>query len=407
MRAFLTGTAATIAALALAAACGGPSSDDGPASFGGSSSGGSSSGSSGKSFGGSGAVSTGGGSGAFNFPDAGGGSAGSLSGDACAASSYEGEVIPVDMFIIFDQSGSMNDNIGSGTRWEVIKGALIQFVNSAQSAGMGFGIGYFPIQIQCAAGVPGCNCPLGICIPPTQSSCNANDYARPDVPIELLPQVAPKIVTSLNGHGPNGGTPTWPAMQGAMQYALQYAVQNVGRKTVVVLATDGAPNDCNSNVGNVSQVAAAGFGNNPQLLTFVIGIGNTGNLNQIAQAGGTGQALIVTDAANSGQQFLDAMNKIRGQALSCEFGIPTPKPGEKLNLSEVNVRFTPGGAPSGDIIYHVDNVGACDPNLGGWYYDDPQNPQRILLCPASCSRVTSNAGRIDVELGCKTEIIPH
>jgi hypothetical protein len=399
MRAFLVSVAATIAALGLGSACGGSGSDEN-SGFGGGPSGGSSSG--GTPSGGSGQI-VGGTSGGFGIGGANSGGTGQLGDAACAASSYEGEIIPLDMFIMYDQSGSMNEQTPNGTVWDVIKGALIQFVQSPQSAGIGVGIGYFPLVTNCTPNTPGCTCIFGIC--PPQSSCNATEYARPDVPIEVLPQVEPKIVASLNAHGPNGGTPTYPAIQGAMQYALQYAVANVGRKTIVVLATDGAPNDCNSNVQNVSSVAAAGFANNPQLLTFVVGIGNTGNLNQIAQAGGTNQALIVSTSANAGQEFLDAMNRIRGQALSCEFGIPTPRPGETLNPNQVNVRFTPGGA-AGEIIFKVDNAGACDPNLGGWYYDDPAAPQRILLCPASCNRVTATPGRIDVELGCSTVTIP-
>ncbi|MND04728.1 hypothetical protein D3C83_251350 [compost metagenome] len=40
---------------------------------------------------------------------------------------------------------------------------------------------------------------------------------------------------------------------------------------------------------------------------------------------------------------------------------------------------------------------------GGWYYDDPAAPSRILLCPSSCDAVNDGSGgRVDIALGCET-----
>jgi len=375
-------------------------------------------GSSGQSDGGTGAISLTGGSSSGGSGNGGsginidGGSSGgsSSSGDACAGSSYEGEQKPLDMFIMFDQSGSMGSDCCNGsTRWDAIKGALIEFVQTPQSDGIGIGIQYFPLdapQVDCAANPndPGCECfglcPgfLCFCINNGGGSCVVSDYATPDVPIQLLPGVSAAMVSSLNAHGPNGGTPTYPALQGAMQYAVPYAAQNPGRKTIVVLATDGDPNDCNSNVGNVSQVAAAGLANNPSVQTYVIGVGSIANLDTIAQAGGTGQALVV-DNANAGQQFLAAMNQIRGMALSCEFTIPLPD-NQPANYNEVNVKH------NGDLVYKVGSEAECDPTRGGWYYDDPSAPQYIRLCPVTCDTVTTAQGRVDIELHCPTVPLP-
>ena len=141
------------------------------------------------------------------------------------------------MYIMFDQSGSMNEAVTGGSKWNVIKGALISFVQNTASTDIGVGIGYFPFS------GGGGTCFLGICLGGS-SSCNVADYATPSVAIGLLPPVAPAIVTSLNAHGPGGGTPTLPALQGAVQYAAAYQIAHPLRKTIVVLATDGDPNDC-------------------------------------------------------------------------------------------------------------------------------------------------------------------
>ena len=403
MRTWSSIICAAPAALLLAIAC--SSSDDGTTSGSGSgASGGSAGGNaggSGQRGGGGGGGQVGGSAGVINIGTDGGGVGEAGTADACAAASYQGEQIPLDMLIMFDQSGSMDEHAGNTTKWEAIKAALVDFVRSAESAGIGVGLSYFPLRVSCTPNNPDCDCPNGVCDPQEiASNCNANDYAVADVPIGLLPGVAQKIADSLTNHSPQGGTPTHPALEGAIQTARAHAAANPGRKTIVVLATDGAPNDCSSSVDNVAQVASTGVAQNPSIQTFVIGVGNTGNLNQIAQAGGTTTALIVSSTASAGQQFLDAMNRIRGQALGCEFTIPLPGAGQSVNLNQVNVRFTPPGAPSGAYILKVPDAAACNPNTGGWYYDNPTNPTQIRACPKSCELLKGGGGKVRIEVGC-------
>src|ERR1043165_3485162 len=65
-------------------------------------------------------------------------------GCRCAGSSVEPKKVPLDMYILFDQSASMNENAGNGTKWTVITGALTSFAQNMASAGIGMGLGYFP-----------------------------------------------------------------------------------------------------------------------------------------------------------------------------------------------------------------------------------------------------------------------
>jgi hypothetical protein len=217
------------------------------------------------------------------------------------------------------------------------------------------------------------------------------------VAIEPLPGVAQKIKDSLGRHMAAGGTPTLPAMEGAVQYATNWAQGHPDHKTIIVLATDGAPNDCNSNVQAVSDVAARAYAANPSIQTFVIGVGDTGNLNAIAQAGGTNMAYVV-GAQNATQAFLDAMNQIRGISLACDYAIPLPQ-GRPPNFSQVNFYYTPTSGPEG-LIYKVGDVSQCDPMKGGWYYDNPTNPTQIRACPASCEQLKSGGGKVRIEVGC-------
>lgn len=331
------------------------------------------------------------------------------------------ELAPADVYVMMDKSGSMNQG---PQPWDAVKNALIQFVQSPESAGMWIGIQYFPLGVSnsgCTSSDPTCACiPFtNICWRLSGASCNVSDYAKPDVPIQLLPGAAQAMIDSLNRNNPSGGTPTHPALQGAMQYAMQHASTNGGRKTTVVLATDGAPNDCSSTADNVAQVAATGLANNPSIQTFVVGIGNIANLNLIAQAGGTGQALIV-DPANAGQQFLAAMNQIRGTItqtvtrtitrtevvpLECEWVMPAPQEGQEQDPQKVNVRFTSGGTQQS--LGMVPDQAACATHQNGWYYDQPTDPTKIIACPDACDAIkAATDARIDILVGCQTTIAP-
>jgi hypothetical protein len=346
--------------------------------------------------------------------------------------------LPFDMYVMYDQSRSMNDETPTGTKWTDVEAALIGFMNDPSSEGIGVGIGYFPFvdpaaPITCCESA-GCFLPIscggfGPCvelIPGLAGYCEGADaclpdlYSTPDVPIEPITPVVPRITASLAAHGPSGGTPTAPALQGALNYTIPWATANPDRKTIVVLATDGNPSGCAGNgVQDVANVAASGVNSTPSVQTFVIGVGSSlTSLNAIAAAGGTGQAFIV-DAANGDptQQFLDALNMIRDSVtmtetreeiqtmpVPCEWVIPESPEGETFDENKVNVDFTAGGN-SAQRVGYVESESDCAHVDGGWYYDDASNPEVVLVCPETCNVIqASSDARVDIVFGCETEI---
>src|SRR6185436_3893123 len=50
------------------------------------------------------------------------------SGGGCAGTSSKAEQIPLDMYIMLDQSGSMSGLVPGGTRWTAVTQALATFV---------------------------------------------------------------------------------------------------------------------------------------------------------------------------------------------------------------------------------------------------------------------------------------
>ncbi len=269
----------------------------------------------------------------------------------------------------------------------------------------------------CGQGLGTCQAfdPTSICI--HTSSCSAAAYAAPAAEIAVLPGAAAGIRRAIDAQMPNGDTPTAPALDGAIQHAQAWADAHADHKVVVLLATDGLPTECIADPGTdptgideVAGIAAAGLAGSPSIATFVIGVfaptdmGAGANLDAIAVAGGSDSAFIVDTSLNVEQEFLAALDAIRGTRLPCEFQIPEPEAGKTLDYQQVNVRFTAGG--SEQTLYYWDDKSACDATDGGWYYDvDPTQgkPTKIIACPKSCEALQgASDGTVEIVLGCTT-----
>jgi hypothetical protein len=310
-------------------------------------------------------------------------------GMACATQSAKAELAPLDLLILVDTSASM-DYQG---KWMSVKSAMKSFVVNPAVAGLGLGLQYFPLTLQ----------------------CNVDAYASPAVPIQVLPLGADDVAHSLSTKQMSGGTPTVPALEGAYVYLKKWATDNPTHKVALVMASDGTPDDsciAASSMGlpnslpNAVLTAQMAFTSDPPISTFVIGVGTeTMALDQIATAGG-GKAIFVDTNTDVTGAFLAALQDIRGNALSCQFAIPDAN-GQAFDFDHVNVLYTPSDMAASNPLVYVDSSANCGMAPGaGWYYDDPNNPQKVVLCADACQTVTaSSTGRIDVVFGCKT-IIP-
>jgi hypothetical protein len=243
-------------------------------------------------------------------------------------------------------------------------------------------------------------------------SCITADYATPDVEIAPLPGVGSAITASLAAHGPSTGTPTGPALQAAVDHAKAWATTHPGHVVIAVLATDGEPDEClPKDQAGIAAIAAAALAGTPSIKTFAIGTfaqadipSGPNLLDAIAAAGGTGKAFNINTTQNVNQAFLDALNKIRGTALGCQYTIPVPEAGT-ADFTKLNVRYTPGSGAPVDIGNVADKA-HCPATGNAWYYDNNIAPTQIELCASTCATVSADAkGKIDILLGCKTQPI--
>jgi hypothetical protein len=265
-----------------------------------------------------------------------------------------------------------------------------------------------PVGIRCAFGFDRCVRLLGYCH--GRDSCDNAAYAMPAIEVAPLPGAAQPIIASMAAHTPDGLTPTLAALGGGFDYARARAMADPTQRVVLLLATDGFPTECSANPDDLTPIqtlVSSQATGTPPISTFVIGVFSpaeqaaaTTNLNSIAKAGGTGSAFIINTSQNVQQAFLEALNKIRGTLLTCEFKLPQPEGGQ-LDPQLVNVRYTSNAGQS-TLLGNVPG-GACDPNKGGWHYDNDQAPTKIQLCDSTCSAIQADqGGSVKILLGCKT-----
>lgn len=306
------------------------------------------------------------------------GSGGQGGAEECLVESAEGERKELDILVVLDRSGSM-----AGSLWTGSVDALTQFFEDPASEGIRAAISFFPPD-----GAP--------------DACDPGAYSPPAVPETVLPVDAGVLVTAMGATGPAGdATPVYGALYGSLQWATLHQDANPDRVVVVVFASDGDPTQCNTSIPAISQIASTAYAYNG-LRTYVVAIqgATVANLDQIAAAGGTTQALDITNDITLFQQKMEA---IRGEVLGCEFDIPPPS-GEEFDPLKLNVEYSPDGVVPPETLPQVPSSADCsgDP---GWYYDVPATPTKIILCPASCQAVQSNPSAVvTFAFGCPTVI---
>jgi hypothetical protein len=231
-------------------------------------------------------------------------------GTQCIPFQTSARPAPLDLFVLMDSSGSMQQETAAGLpKIDAVSEALRGFVRADESDGLGVALTFFPIidesvprycdrdsecgipdacfepdiclanpEIRCRTGAdcpggsaclalgrcagaedafcyPGFNeeCPEGSrCVDfgecRNRSSCEVDRYAQPPVEIGTLPGRSSALISAAQALVPKGFTPTRPALEGTLRRAERRAEANPGHKVVVLLATDGFPTDCDPTI---------------------------------------------------------------------------------------------------------------------------------------------------------------
>jgi hypothetical protein len=359
-----------------------------------------------------------------------GGSGGSDGGSpppdaACGADIQQAMLVPVNMFVMFDRSGSMNDEADETTgasRWDLASAALTMFFQDPTASGLGVALRFFPHDspaVGCTGGDNGV-CDAAACSQPLVPLMAPATIALPTLSAEAAPtdMHEESLVTAIMSSAPapsgmgggmmSGGTPIFAALDGALRWATAYQTAHPypAQQTVVVFVTDGEPNGCEDDFDLISDLAAQAFAS-AGVTTYTIGLtgSNEADMEQVAQAG-NGDSFFVDDGPTAAQDLVAALQAIQGAALDCDFAIPTPTDGGMADPGQVNVQYTSmmGGAPVS--FTRVGSAADCGVSQS-WYYDDPAAPTRIHLCPDVCDTVRANpTAGISIAIGCATIVEP-
>jgi hypothetical protein len=357
--------------------------------------------------GGSGA-STSGPAGPGGFSGSGGGATvgtGVGGGDDCAETSSEAEsdVLPADIIIAVDNSGSMSAEAG------YVQGSMVDFVNAI----VGSGIDAHVVLI--SADSSGSN---GICVPaPVGSGSCPND--------ENLPSYRHVVQTVGSTNALQLILDTYPQWQSSLRAQATKTIAvvsdddsalNAASFTNQLLALDpsfqGFKFDAIVAPYNLSPFAC--FNCSPPNCAACdpcCGADSGFCMPLPADEGKVYKQLVSQTMGVIGNLclqnflpvFLDmATAVVSGSQVACVYDIPTPSMGE-IDYGKVNVAFKPNpNAPEQPIYYVPGGAADCDA-AGGWYYDDPNDPSQILLCPATCNAVQlGEGGAITVKFGCQT-----
>lgn len=319
---------------------------------------------------------------------------------ACGAVSSEAvaQLQPADIIIAVDTSGSMDEEIAQ------VQANLNNFATLITNSGI-------DVHVTLIADAT-------ICIPAPLGSgaCNGMD--------EKLPNYRHVVQTVASTDALQLILSTYPQWKGTLRPGATKTLAVVSDDesdmgaaafTSQLLALDpptfqGFKFDAIVVLNDPGQFACFGFGSCPNVVCCAMDgpacvslAASQGDVYKalVAQTGGVQGELCLQDFNPVFQDM--AQSVIKDAKLACDYAIPPPPEGQVFDPTKVNVAYTPGGQGMPQQILNVQGgLNACGPN-GGWYYDDPASPKKVIMCPATCGVLQSDmGGKVEVLFGCDT-----
>ncbi len=324
---------------------------------------------------------------------------------ACSTTTVETRRVPVNLLVVLDRSGSMNNAPASPTRWASAVSALEGLLGGLDDD-IRVGLTFFPSI--------------------TGASDQPASYATPVAAIEPLGDNRARLVSALRAARPQGETPMVCAMRGAVQAFRAFPRDGTRH---VVLITDGQPtSECAMDVlcnpptfatstacaqrteslftDAVRSLVTLATHETPPIHTYVAGTSEASDafLSDLAVAGGTARSehcLATTPTSchyslSTGTFEADlarALEDIRVRSLSCEFEVQADP--TRVDPARVNVNFSGSSSPTPVLIPR--DVTRRD----GWDYS--HGMRSVVLYGPACERVRSDhRARVQILFGCPT-----
>lgn len=271
------------------------------------------------------------------------------------------------MVLLVDQSGSMTQGFGDGTRWTVTRDVLVADgtgIVAQFESGIRFGL---TLYTSVNGNLDGEVCPMLVEVPPALDNFTA-------------------IQGTFDMSAPAEDTPTGESL--AAVTAELDALEVAGRK-YIVLATDGEPDTCaepDPQNGQDESVAAAEAAYAAGIETFVISVGDEvsdAHLQDLANAGagvGAGDPDAPFYKALDEAALVTAFEEILAGVRSCELDLDTPV-----------------DDPAGCTVFvNGSPVALDDPN--GWQLNDPTEAE---LVGDACETLQQGTSSVSMECACE------
>lgn len=302
-------------------------------------------------------------------------------------------VVPT-IWLVLDGSGSMLDPLGDKSRFDALKEALMDPVAGVVKSlehdvkwGMvmydGPGVGVLPLAdggIAMFSSPPATTCPRLVTVEPKKDNFNDINAMYPPDPLGGSTPTD-KALEAVVAHLPNGG-------QGPQ---LDTMIQ----PTIVVLATDGAPNDfCSMSFLPLdvrpNVISAVKKLKDANIKTYVISLAGddqmlTQHLIQVAQAGGTGKAPFIP---MNKTQLVQTFKDIVGPEVACDIVLTGKvKPGKEcMGMIEINNKILPCGSDDGWKLKDESTITITGPACEQYKKD----PAAVLHADFPCDIFTLN-----------------
>jgi hypothetical protein len=271
------------------------------------------------------------------------------------------------LVLLVDQSGSMNEDFGGDTRWNVISDVLID-----PQAGI---VQQFDDSIR-----------FGLTL---YTSIDGNMGGECPMLIEVDPAISnfPAIESTLGPAVPIQETPTGESLD--LVWQKLEALDVPGRK-YIVLATDGEPDTCaepNPSNGQDESVAAAQASFAAGIEVHIISVGSDVSAQHLQDMANAGQGVQAGDPDAPYYQALDqaalveAFEQILAGVRSCQLDLMTP--------------LTAEDAMGCTIEVNGDAIGLDDPN--GWQLNDSTE---VELLGAACDALQQGTSSVQMECSC-------
>lgn len=299
-------------------------------------------------------------------------------GTGCGQTQFEISALPPNMMILLDRSGSMDGDADGDTRWNVAKNAIAA-VTSTYDDKARFGLATYSA---CLAG----GCSAGTVVVPLAASNADAVQAFLDTTLDERSDDGQETDDEGNiRYLCDSGDPETSTGKSLAALVGEASLLDATRTNAVVLLTDGeeseeCADDCDGPCG-----AEALLDQSPSVKTYVIGLGvNADTIDEIAEAGDTGQAIEATNQA----ELSDAFDQVAAAVASCDYELDDmpPDPDELY------------------VFFDDDPQGIAKGAADGFTFDAAS--LRLRFHGSACEAVKSGeVTDIDVVYGCPLPVV--